>query len=161
MALLTQRNFLPLFITQVLGVFNDNVFKSALTMLVTYKLAAGSGANAAILVSLGGGIFMLPYVLFSGVAGQVADKFEKSRLIIYVKAFELLIMGIGLFVLNDGHLLGLFILLFLMAPTPPSSARSNTASCRRPCPPANWSRPMACSRAPPSSSSSSAPCTAG
>ncbi|RYG61439.1 MAG: MFS transporter, partial [Alphaproteobacteria bacterium] len=112
--ILAQRNFLPLFLAQILGVFNDNVFKSALTMLVTYKLAAASGANAAVLVSLGGGVFMLPYVLFSGLAGQIADKFEKARLIVYVKVFELIIMSIGLYVLILGHLPGLFVLLFLM-----------------------------------------------
>lgn len=112
--ILAQRNFLPLFIAQILGVFNDNVFKSALTMLVTYRLAAETGANAAVLVSLGGGVFMLPYVLFSGLAGQVADKFEKSRLVVYVKVFELIIMSIGLYVLHLGHLTGLFVLLFLM-----------------------------------------------
>ena len=112
--LLTQRHFLPLFITQFLGAFNDNVFKSALTMLVTYKLAAGTGYSAGVLVSLGGGIYILPYVLFSGLAGQMADKFEKSTIARLVKVSEVLLMGLGLFVLHAEHMTGLFILLFLM-----------------------------------------------
>lgn len=114
MSLLTQRNFLPLFLAQIFGVFNDNLFKSALTMLVTYKLAAGSGYNAGVLVTLGGGIFIFPYVIFSGLAGQLADKFEKSRLIIYIKLTEILLMATGLFVLRAENLWGLFILLLLM-----------------------------------------------
>ncbi|PZP38491.1 MAG: acyl-[ACP]--phospholipid O-acyltransferase, partial [Pseudomonas fluorescens] len=114
MSLLTQRNFLPLFLAQVLGVFNDNVFKSAMTMLVTYRLATESGLNAGVMVSLGGGIFMLPYVLFSGLAGQLADKYEKTVQIQWIKLAELLMMSVGLFVLLDGHIWGLFILLFLM-----------------------------------------------
>ena len=114
MSLLTQRNYLPLFLTQLLGVFNDNVFKSALTMLVTYKLAAIAGYNAGMLVSLGGGIYILPYVLFSGLAGQLADKLEKTTIIRIIKAAEILIMGLGLFVLLDEHLWGLMALLFLL-----------------------------------------------
>ncbi len=114
MALLTQRNYLPLFLSHVLGVFNDNVFKSALTMLVTYKLAAAYNLDAAILVSLGGGIFILPYVLFSGIAGQMADKFEKTNIIRWIKLIEVLIVLTGTLVFLDGHLWGMFLLLFLM-----------------------------------------------
>ncbi len=114
MALLTQRTYLPLFLSHVLGVFNDNVFKSALMMLVTYKLATAYGLNAAVLVSLGGGIFMLPYVLFSGLAGQLSDKFEKTNLIRWIKLSEVLIVLAGTLVFLDGHLWGMFLLLFLM-----------------------------------------------
>jgi acyl-[acyl-carrier-protein]-phospholipid O-acyltransferase / long-chain-fatty-acid--[acyl-carrier-protein] ligase len=114
MALLTQRTYLPLFLSHVLGVFNDNVFKSALMMLVTYKLATAYGLNAAVLVSLGGGIFMLPYVLFSGLAGQLSDKFEKTNLIRWIKLSEVLIVLAGTLVFLDGHLWGMFTLLFLM-----------------------------------------------
>lgn len=114
MSLLTQRNFLPLFLTQMLGVFNDNVFKSGLTMLVTYKLAAQAGLNAGVLVTLGGAIFILPFVLFSGLAGQLADKFEKTLLTRWIKLAEVLLMLLGLLVLLDEHLAGLYILLFLM-----------------------------------------------
>ncbi len=114
MALLTRRTYLPLFLSHVLGVFNDNVFKSALTMLVTYKLAAAYGLNAGVLVSLGGGIFILPYVLFSGLAGQMADKFEKTNLIRWIKLSEVLIVLCGILVFLDGHLWAMFALLFLM-----------------------------------------------
>lgn len=114
MALLTQRTYLPLFLSHVLGVFNDNVFKSALTMLVTYKLATAYGLNAGVLVSLGGGIFILPYVLFSGLAGQLADKFEKTNIIRWIKLSEVLIVLCGILVFLDGHLYAMFTLLFLM-----------------------------------------------
>lgn len=114
MAILTQRNFLPLFVTQLLGVFNDNVFKAAITMLVTYRLAESTGISAAVLVTLGGGIYILPYALFSGIAGQLADKFEKTNITRWVKVTEVLLMLAGLLVLLDEHLWGLYLLLFLM-----------------------------------------------
>ena len=90
--LLTSPRFLPLFITQFFGAFNDNVFKNALVMLVTYRIASSSGQNAQVLVTLAAGIFILPFFLFSATAGQLADKFEKSRLICVIKFAEILLM---------------------------------------------------------------------
>jgi len=86
-ALLRSRRFLPLFITQGLGAVNDNLFKNALVVLALYRLAH----VGPILVALAGGIFILPYALFSSTAGQLADCHEKSRLIVLVKYWELVL----------------------------------------------------------------------
>jgi acyl-[acyl-carrier-protein]-phospholipid O-acyltransferase/long-chain-fatty-acid--[acyl-carrier-protein] ligase len=91
-ALLNTRRFLPLFITQFLGAFNDNTFKNALVILITYRLATLAGLNAQILVTLAAGIFILPFFLFSSVAGQLADKYEKSHLISIIKIIEVFLM---------------------------------------------------------------------
>src|SRR3990167_4629699 len=77
--LLKTRRFLPLFITQFLGAFNDNVFKNALIILITYRLGEFAGLNAQQLVALAAGIFILPFFLFSATAGQLADKYEKRK----------------------------------------------------------------------------------
>ncbi len=89
--LLRTRRFLPLFLTQALGALNDNLFKNALVVLVVFRSANGAPG----LVALAGGLFILPYALFSAVAGQLADKLDKSRLIRWTKAFELAIMTLA------------------------------------------------------------------
>lgn len=90
-SLLTTRRFLPLFVTQFLGAFNDNAFKNALVILITYKMTTTS-ASPQIVVTFAAGIFILPFFLFSALAGELADKLEKSRLITIIKFFEILIM---------------------------------------------------------------------
>lgn len=90
--LLKTRRFLPLFITQFLGAFNDNVFKNALVILITYRLAASTSWNSQILVTFASGIFVLPFFLFSATAGQLADKYHKSKLIRLVKLAEIMVM---------------------------------------------------------------------
>ena len=80
-ALLGTRRFLPLFLTQTLGAFNDNVFKNALVILITYSLASKQGLNAQLMVTAAAGIFILPFFLFSATAGQLSDKYDKARLI--------------------------------------------------------------------------------
>ena len=93
-ALLRQKEFLPLFATQALGAINDNLFKNALVVLALYRLAH----LGPVLVALAGGIFLLPYAVFSATAGQLADAHEKSRLILLVKFWELglmLLAGVG------------------------------------------------------------------
>ena len=72
----TQR-FLPLFITQFMGAFNDNFFKNALLLLITYKLALSDHASA-VMVNVAAAIFILPFFLFSATAGQLADKYGVS-----------------------------------------------------------------------------------
>ncbi|MEQ8377397.1 MFS transporter [Parvibaculum sp.] len=91
--LLISPRFLPLFVTQALGAFNDNIFKNALVILITYSAAANlEGIDTQTLVALAGGIFILPFFLFSPTAGQFADKLPKAGLIRKVKLFEILIM---------------------------------------------------------------------
>src|SRR5690349_17001250 len=80
-SLLKTQRFLPLFITQFLGAFNDNIFKNALVILITYRIAGLSGGNVQMLVTSAAGIFILPFFLFSAIAGELADKYEKSKLI--------------------------------------------------------------------------------
>ncbi|MES2126067.1 MAG: MFS transporter [Pseudomonadota bacterium] len=91
-ALLKQRRFAPFFWTQFLGAFNDNVFKTALIVLLTYDAASWTTISAGVLNSLIPGLFILPYVVFSATAGQIADKVEKARLARFVKMLEIAIM---------------------------------------------------------------------
>ena len=91
LGLLNVRRFLPLFLTQFLGAINDNIFKNALVILITFTLATTMQLNAALLITIAAGIFILPFFLFSATAGQLADKFEKSSLIRYTKIAEIIL----------------------------------------------------------------------
>lgn len=91
-ALLGSRRFLPLFITQFLGAFNDNVFKNSLIILLTFSSAYQSGADSTVLVNAAAGIFILPFFLFSATAGQLADKYDKAILMRWIKLAEIGIM---------------------------------------------------------------------
>lgn len=92
-ALLKTRRFAPFFWTQFSGALNDNLFKTALAVLVTYTAGVGGGNHTAILVNLAAGLFIAPFFLFSALAGQLADKFEKSALIRRIKLAEVVIMA--------------------------------------------------------------------
>lgn len=85
--------FAPYFWTQFLGAFNDNYYKIACTMLVTYRIAGMPAGEVAGLVALAAGLFILPFFLFSATAGQLADRFDKVILIRWIKFAEILIMG--------------------------------------------------------------------
>lgn len=89
--LLSRRRFLPLFITQLLGAFTGNLFKNATIVLIIFRLGEG-GATA----TIAAGLFVLPFVLFSATAGQLADRFDKARLIRLCKLAELAIALIAL-----------------------------------------------------------------
>jgi acyl-[acyl-carrier-protein]-phospholipid O-acyltransferase/long-chain-fatty-acid--[acyl-carrier-protein] ligase len=89
--LLGTRRLLPLFIAQFLGAVNDNLFKNALIILIAYQDTSNAKATE-ILVTLAGAVFILPYFLFSATAGQIADKFEKQRLVRIVKLWEIGVM---------------------------------------------------------------------
>jgi 1-acyl-sn-glycerol-3-phosphate acyltransferase len=96
--LLTQRRFAPFFWTQFLGAFNDNLFKTALIVALTYDAASWTSLSPGLLNNLIPGLFILPFVLLSGTAGQIADKVEKGRLARSVKLLEIAIMlvaGLG------------------------------------------------------------------
>ena len=90
-SLLTQRRFGPFFWVQFLGAGNDNVFKFAFTVLVTYQLQV-SWLPASLAGLVIGGLFILPFVLFSATSGQLADKHEKAKLIRFTKDFEIAVM---------------------------------------------------------------------
>jgi 1-acyl-sn-glycerol-3-phosphate acyltransferase len=87
--LLKERRFLPFFLVQFLGAGNDNIFKFAFTVLATYSAAEWGGLDSKIAGAVIGGIFILPFVLFSATAGQIADKYDKDRLIRFVKSLEI------------------------------------------------------------------------
>jgi 1-acyl-sn-glycerol-3-phosphate acyltransferase len=93
--LLAQRRFLPFFGAQAFGAFNDNVYKNVLVIVATYQAASYTQLDPELLTNLAGGLFILPYVLFSGIAGQLADRFDKALVLKLVKAAEIVIMAIA------------------------------------------------------------------
>src|SRR6476659_1889234 len=112
--LLATRRFGPFFVTQLLGAFNDNVFKNTLVLLITYQAASLTTVSPDVLVNLCGGIFILPFFLFSATAGQLADKFERSSIIRLIKVLEICIMGVGAAGFALQHLNLLLGALFLL-----------------------------------------------
>ncbi len=112
--LLRERRFLPFFVTQFLGAFNDNVFKNALIILIAFQVVSVDPNRSNFLINLCAGLFVLPFFLFSATAGQLCDKYEKSRYIRWVKLLEIVIMlgaATG-FMLNNVPLL--IAMLFMM-----------------------------------------------
>ena len=93
-ALLSERRFAPFFWTQFLGAGNDNLFKFALTVMVTYQLQIAwlEPTMAGLVI---GALFIFPFLLFSATSGQLADKYDKARLIRFVKSFEIAVMGLA------------------------------------------------------------------
>ncbi|MCO1333245.1 MFS transporter [Microbulbifer sp. OS29] len=109
--LLASRRFLPFFCTQFLGAFNDNVFKNALIVMIAFRLIE-SEANT--LINLAAGLFILPFFLFSASAGQIADKYDKSQLIRWIKLGEICIGGLAVVALfSDNNPLCLAVLFLL------------------------------------------------
>ncbi len=113
-ALLRQRRFAPFFVTQFLGAFNDNIFRNGLVILVTFQATQVAGMNASELANVAGALFILPYFLFSASAGQLADKFEKSRLIRLIKLVEIVLMLGAAAAFVAGSYVSLLFVLFLM-----------------------------------------------
>src|SRR5262245_34699105 len=94
-ALLRERRFGPFFGVQFLGAMNDNVFKQALVILLAYQTASFTVMSSDVLQNVAQALFILPFFLFSATAGQLADKYEKSRLITITVAIELVVMAFG------------------------------------------------------------------
>lgn len=113
-SLLAQKRFGPYFLTQFLGAFNDNVFKNALLLLIAFQAADRFAASSDTLINLSAGLFVLPFFLFSSLAGQLADKYEKSYLIRRVKLLEIGIMVCAAVALWFDSVVTLIALLFLM-----------------------------------------------
>ncbi len=108
-------NFWPLFWTQFFGALNDNFLKQALIIMVTYQSIKVWGMSGQTLNAFGAGIFILPFFLFSGLAGQITDRFDKSKVIVATKILEIVLMvmaAVGFYY----HLFEfLFVVLFFMA----------------------------------------------
>lgn len=115
--LLKGKRFLPLFVTQFLGAFHDNLFKNALVVLMLYGASTNAAAMAIdtkVLVTLATGVFILPFILFSALAGQYADKYPKDKVIRVVKLAEIGIAFLGAVSLLSGSLALSFITLFAL-----------------------------------------------
>src|SRR5690554_3069130 len=79
--LLGQRRFLPFYLTQFSGAFNDNLYKNALLLLITFQAGGLMGLSVNVVVNIAAFLFILPFFLFSGIAGQMADRYEKAWII--------------------------------------------------------------------------------
>lgn len=112
--LLRTRRFAPLFGTQFLGAFNDNLFKNTLAVLLTFQASTWTSFSPALLAPLIGAVFILPFFLFSGVAGELADKFDKARLARIVKIWEIFLMVIALIGFATHSFITLIIVVFGM-----------------------------------------------
>lgn len=109
--ILATRRFLPMFLTQFFGALNDNVFKQSLLLVITYGWIQQQSASISTLNNLAALLFILPYFIFSATAGQIADKYERSKLVRGIKILEIIIMLLA----SAGFLLGnLWILLFAL-----------------------------------------------
>ena len=93
--LLRTRRFAPLFGTQFLGAFNDNLYKNALIVLLTFQSAQWTTLAPELLANLAAGIFILPFFLFSATAGQLADKYDKALIARLTKLLEVAIMAVA------------------------------------------------------------------
>jgi acyl-[acyl-carrier-protein]-phospholipid O-acyltransferase/long-chain-fatty-acid--[acyl-carrier-protein] ligase len=106
--LLRSRRFLPLFVTQFLGALNDNLFKNALVVLALFQ----AGAQGPVLVAAAGGVFILPYLLFASIAGELADRYDKARLIRLMKWLECALMVTAAVGFLTGEIGWLMVVLF-------------------------------------------------
>lgn len=109
-ALLHKKQFLPLFLTQFFGAFNDNAYKLAMLTLISYHLSA-TQSQSEHYQAIAGALYTLPFFLFSATAGQLADKLDKAILTRWVKFFELILMIIGGISLYNGSILSMMLVL--------------------------------------------------
>lgn len=114
LALLRTRRFAPLFWTQLLGAFNDNLFKSALVVALTFGAFRDAALPIDALVNLATALLVLPFFLFGSLAGQLADRFDKAKLARALKLAELVAMVLALIGFSLASLPLLFVSLFLM-----------------------------------------------
>ncbi|GLQ52455.1 MFS transporter [Dyella flava] len=112
-ALLGRRRFAPFFWTQALGAFNDSAFRNAMVMLAAFQMGL-SDHEVGLYTNLAPALFILPFFLFSATAGQLAEKFEKTRIIRFVKLFEIAAMALAAYGFIGHHLLLLLVVLFMM-----------------------------------------------
>ncbi|MBE0494759.1 MAG: MFS transporter, partial [Thiomicrospira sp.] len=110
--LIRQPKFFALFVVQFLGAFNDNLFKNALVILITYRLM--QDADSALTITLAAGLFILPFFLFSPWGGQLADRWDKVWLMRKIKLAEVLIMLLGSLAFFSGDIGFMLAVLFLL-----------------------------------------------
>ncbi len=112
--LLRERRFLPFFLTQFLGALNDNVLRNGLIFLFTFHAVTVADLAPSLMVNLSAGLFILPFFLFSAIAGQLADKYDKALLMRRVKLAEIVLMLAAAFAVTAAHAGALLALVFLM-----------------------------------------------
>jgi acyl-[acyl-carrier-protein]-phospholipid O-acyltransferase/long-chain-fatty-acid--[acyl-carrier-protein] ligase len=114
LSLLQTRRFLPLLLTKVSGVFNDNFFKNSLVFGLLYNVLSLSNMDSDILITMSAGLLILPFFLFSALAGQLADKYQKEKIIQTLKMAEIgiAILGIVGLALSSVYILLLSLFLF-------------------------------------------------
>ncbi|ULU26280.1 MFS transporter [Dyella terrae] len=112
-SLLGSRRFAPFFWTQALGAFNDSAFRNAMVTLVAFQMGLDD-KSVSLYTNLAPALFILPYFLFSATAGQLAEKYEKTRIIRYVKLFEIAAMVVASIGFYTHHTTLLLVVLFLM-----------------------------------------------
>lgn len=112
--LFTKRRFLPFFITQFLGALNDNLFKNALLVTIVSTAIASADNKTNLLTNLAAGLFILPFFLFSTIAGHLADRFDKAYLIRRIKFAEIILMLMGCFSLWQANIYLMLGVLFLL-----------------------------------------------
>jgi len=113
-ALLTTRRFLPLFLVQFLGAFNDQVYQKAFIALITYRLADQVGVDRATLGIIASALFILPFAVVTPTAGQLADRIDKAVMMRWVKAWEIVVMGLAVIGYHTQNIHFLYFVLFLM-----------------------------------------------
>jgi acyl-[acyl-carrier-protein]-phospholipid O-acyltransferase/long-chain-fatty-acid--[acyl-carrier-protein] ligase len=114
MSFFWSERFLPLFKTQFLGAFNDNMLKNALVMLLTYRVASQAGYNVPVLVTIAASMLIIPSLFFSATAGELADKFDKSKITRIIKTVEIAIMCVATLGFLTTNVPVLFLALFGM-----------------------------------------------
>ncbi|KLV03925.1 acyl-phosphate glycerol 3-phosphate acyltransferase [Photobacterium aquae] len=112
--LLTKRRFLPYFLTQALGAFNDNVYKNVLLLLIAFAAPSALPFESDLIINLAAGLFILPFFLFSASAGVLSDMYDKAVIMRVVKMAEVVIMSLAALALISENYAILLILLFLM-----------------------------------------------
>src|ERR1035438_8784122 len=111
--LLGDTHFQAFLWTQFLGAFNDNVYKMIVSIMAVRIAADGNSGSR--YLALAGAVFVLPFLLFAGTAGQLADRFSKTRVLQVTKSFEMLIMIMGIVALTSARIELLLVVLFLLA----------------------------------------------
>ena len=113
-SLLRQRRFAPFFATQFCGALNDNIFRNGLVILITFQGVRIVGMDHTVLANVAALLFILPFFLFSAIAGQFADKYEKSMLMRHIKLLEIGLMSFAAVALYFQEYSLLLVVLFLM-----------------------------------------------
>lgn len=114
LGLVASSRFLPLLLSQGLGALNDNIFRNALIILVTYRITESSPLPPAQLAAVAMALFILPYFLFSALAGQISDRCEKSVVIRHLKLAEIVITVLAAAAFSQGNAIMLLAVLFLL-----------------------------------------------